>query len=71
VSGIRREEAKRLAVGGQDAEVAFVERQDVVDLVVRGEDRDRRVGEADPEVGVTLDDRARVTDIAAVNGCSW
>ena len=43
--------------------MAFVEGEDIAHPVTRGEDDDRRVREADAEVGVTLDDRARLTHV--------
>jgi hypothetical protein len=53
------EQTKRLVVGRKQAEVALVERQDVLDLVARGEDDDRGVREADRQISVAFDDRDR------------
>ncbi len=62
-SAVGGEQTNRFAVRAEDAEVAFVERQDVLGLVAIRQDDDRRVREADGEIGVALDDGDGVADV--------
>ncbi|HEX9405951.1 MAG TPA: hypothetical protein VF975_01440, partial [Thermoanaerobaculia bacterium] len=51
--------------GSKRAEVAFVEREDVVTSVPIREDYDGSIGQADVQVMVGLDDRSRFNEVFA------
>ena len=66
---------KELEGGGvvreHDAEVAAVERRDRRDLEAFREDDQARVGAAEPEVGIGLDQVGDPLSVAGVTGSSW
>jgi hypothetical protein len=64
---VRRKSAEWPALALEDSKVPLIERQDICRLVPLREHDDRRVGEADPEIGCfSMTDLASLTSAAAI-----